>query len=376
MAVLTLRFSSTPSLPFSDFRPAYAIVGPLCSGGNDPGTLARPNCSPTRRGCCPAASIARCEPSKAWAARRSSSSAVRGSHIEDVDGNTYVDYVMSWGPLIHGHAPKGLRKALAAAAVHGTSFGAPTELETQLAARVVKLVPSMERIRFVSSGTEAAMSALRVARAAAGCDLIIKFEGCYHGHADAFLVQAGSGAMTLGVPTSPGVSSGAARDTLLARYNDLASVEALFAANRKQIAAVFVEPIAGNMGVVLPKPGFLEGLRAAVRSRARPARLRRSDLRISCGARWRAAAVRHPSRSDVPGQDHRRRPPGRSVWRPRRRHGARRSCGPGLSGGNTVGESSGHDRRLVVAPATVAEDLPPHGCLDEEACGRLCRCGS
>ena len=185
-----------------------------------------------------------------------------GSHIEDVDGNTYVDYVMSWGPLIHGHAPKGLRKALAAAAVHGTSFGAPTELETQLAARVVKLVPSMERIRFVSSGTEAAMSAVRVARAAAGCDLIIKFEGCYHGHADAFLVQAGSGAMTLGVPTSPGVPSGAARDTLIARYNDLASVEALFAANRKQIAAVFVEPIAGNMGVVLPKPGFLEGLRA------------------------------------------------------------------------------------------------------------------
>jgi glutamate-1-semialdehyde 2,1-aminomutase len=186
----------------------------------------------------------------------------QGAHLVDVDGNTYVDYVMSWGPLIHGHAPKGLRKALAAAAAHGTSFGAPTELETRLAERVAKLMPSMERIRFVSSGTEAAMSAVRVARAATGCDRIVKFEGCYHGHADAFLVQAGSGAMTLGVPTSPGVPSGAARDTLLARYNDLSSVEAIFSQNPKQIAAVFVEPIAGNMGVVTPRPGFLEGLRA------------------------------------------------------------------------------------------------------------------
>jgi glutamate-1-semialdehyde 2,1-aminomutase len=186
----------------------------------------------------------------------------RGAHLEDVDGHTYIDYVMSWGPLIHGHAPKGLLKALAATAAKGTSFGAPTELETRLAQRVATLMPSMERLRFVSSGTEAAMSAIRVARAATGCDRIIKFEGCYHGHADAFLVQAGSGATTLGVPTSPGVPSGAARDTLLARYNDLASVEAIFAENPRQIAAVFVEPIAGNMGVVTPLPGFLEGLRA------------------------------------------------------------------------------------------------------------------
>ncbi len=184
-----------------------------------------------------------------------------GSRLEDVDGNTYIDYVMSWGPLIHGHAPVRLRKALAAAAARGTSFGAPTALETELAVRVTHVMPSMERIRFVSSGTEAAMSALRVARAATGCDRVIKFEGCYHGHADAFLVQAGSGAMTLGVPTSPGVSSGAARDTLIARYNDLSSVEAVFAKNPKQIAAVFVEPVAGNMGVVPPKRGFLEGLR-------------------------------------------------------------------------------------------------------------------
>jgi glutamate-1-semialdehyde 2,1-aminomutase len=186
----------------------------------------------------------------------------RGAHLEDVDGNTYVDYVMSWGPLIHGHAPKGLLKALAAAAARGTSFGAPTELETRLAQRVATLVPSMERVRFVSSGTEAAMSAVRVARAATKRDRIIKFEGCYHGHADAFLVKAGSGAMTLCVPTSPGVPAAAARDTLLARYNDLSSVERIFTENLDQIAGLFVEPIAGNMGVVPPAEGFLQGLRA------------------------------------------------------------------------------------------------------------------
>ena len=186
----------------------------------------------------------------------------RGAYLEDADGHTYIDYVMSWGPLIHGHAPKGLLKALSAAAANGTSFGAPTELETRLAQRVSMLMPSMERVRFVSSGTEAAMSAARVARAATKREKIVKFEGCYHGHADAFLVQAGSGAMTLGVPTSPGVAAGAAADTLLARYNDLESVERLFAEHKAQIAGVFVEPIAGNMGLVPPRPGFLEGLRA------------------------------------------------------------------------------------------------------------------
>src|SRR6478609_1086545 len=185
-----------------------------------------------------------------------------GSKIEDADGHTYIDYVMSWGPLIHGHAPKGLLKALAAAAARGTSFGAPTELETRLAQRVATLMPSMERVRFVSSGTEAAMSAIRVARAATKRDKIVKFEGCYHGHADAFLVQAGSGALTLGVPTSPGVPAAVAAETLLARYNDLASVEALASRFTGQIAAVFVEPIAGNMGLVTPIDGFLQGLRA------------------------------------------------------------------------------------------------------------------
>jgi glutamate-1-semialdehyde 2,1-aminomutase len=185
----------------------------------------------------------------------------RGAYLEDADGHTYIDYVMSWGPLIHGHAPKDLLKALAAAAARGTSFGAPTALETRLAQRVATLMPSMARIRFVSSGTEAAMSAARVARAATGRDRLIKFEGCYHGHADAFLAQAGSGATTLAVPTSPGVSAAAARDTLLARFNDLDSVETLVGAHRGEIAAIFVEPIAGNMGLVAPRDGFLQGLR-------------------------------------------------------------------------------------------------------------------
>ena len=186
----------------------------------------------------------------------------RGARIEDIDGHSYLDYVMSWGPLIHGHAPSGLRKALAAAAARGTSFGAPTELETRLAQRVATLMPSMERVRFVSSGTEAAMSAVRVARAATRRDKIVKFAGCYHGHADWFLVQAGSGAMTLGVPNSPGVPASAAADTLVASYNDLASVDALAATYRGQVAAIIVEPIAGNMGVVPPRDGFLQGLRA------------------------------------------------------------------------------------------------------------------
>ena len=184
----------------------------------------------------------------------------RGSRIEDVDGNTYVDYVMSWGPLIHGHAPAGLVKALASAARLGTSFGAPSPLEVELGERVRALMPSIERVRFVSSGTEAAMSAARVARAATKRNKILKFEGCYHGHADAFLVKAGSGALTLGTPTSPGVTDAASADTIVADYNDLDSVQRMVNANRGEIAAIFVEPIAGNMGVVPPAAGFLQGL--------------------------------------------------------------------------------------------------------------------
>jgi glutamate-1-semialdehyde 2,1-aminomutase len=185
----------------------------------------------------------------------------RGCRLQDIDGNTFIDYVMSWGPLIHGHAPAGLVKAVAAAARRGTSYGAPSPLEVELGERVRRLMPSIERVRFVNSGTEATMSAVRVARAATKRDLIVKFEGCYHGHADGFLVRAGSGALTLGTPTSPGVTAAAAADTLIAGYNDLASVRRQFDAHSGRIAAVIVEPIAGNMGVVPPAAGFLRGLR-------------------------------------------------------------------------------------------------------------------
>jgi len=184
-----------------------------------------------------------------------------GARLEDVDGNTFIDYVMSWGPLIHGHAPPGLVGAIGRAAKAGTSFGAPSPLEVELGERVRRLMPSLERVRFVNSGTEATMSAVRVARAATGRDRIIKFAGCYHGHADSFLVQAGSAALTLGVPTSPGVTRGAAGDTLVASYNDLESVHRVFDAHRDQIAALIVEPIAGNMGLVPPADGFLRALR-------------------------------------------------------------------------------------------------------------------
>jgi len=183
-----------------------------------------------------------------------------GAYIWDVDGNRYLDFVMSWGPLIHGHAFPPVVEQIQHAAARGTSFGAPTEQEVVLASIVTDALPSVEMVRFVSSGTEAAMSAIRLARGYTGRDLIVKFAGNYHGHADSLLARAGSGSLTLGVPTSPGVPDDAARTTLVATYNDVGGLEDLFARFGDRIAGVIVEPIAGNMGVIPPIRGFLESI--------------------------------------------------------------------------------------------------------------------
>src|SRR5512141_3504813 len=184
-----------------------------------------------------------------------------GPYLYDVDGNRFTDYVLSWGPLITGHAHPQVVQAIQSAALLGTSYGAPSPLELELAKSIMRFMPNIEMIRFVNSENEATMSALRLARAYTKREKIVKFDGCYHGHADLLLVQAGSGVATLGLPDSPGVPANTVKDTLVADFNNLESVEALFKKYPDQIAAIIVEPVAGNMGVVPPLPGFLEGLR-------------------------------------------------------------------------------------------------------------------
>ena len=185
----------------------------------------------------------------------------KGAYLYDEDDNTYIDYIASWGPLILGHAHKPVLEAVIEKAKKGTSFGIPTEIETELAKLAVNMVPNIDKIRFVNSGTEACMSAVRLARGYTGKDKIIKFAGCYHGHSDSFLIQAGSGAVTFGSPNSPGVTQGTAKDTLLARYNDLEGVKALVKANKGELAAIIIEPVAGNMGCIIPTEEFINGLR-------------------------------------------------------------------------------------------------------------------
>ena len=184
-----------------------------------------------------------------------------GAHLYDTRGRRYVDYVLSWGPLILGHAHPVVTEALGTQLDRGTSYGAPTEAEVELAERIVRLVPTVEMVRLVNSGTEATMTALRLARATTGRPLVLKFTGCYHGHADAFLVAAGRGVATLGLPDSPGVSETVAAETLVLPFNDLAAVETLFGARGNDISSVFVEPVVGNSGLIPPVEGFLEGLR-------------------------------------------------------------------------------------------------------------------
>ncbi|MDB4215968.1 glutamate-1-semialdehyde 2,1-aminomutase [Flavobacteriaceae bacterium] len=186
----------------------------------------------------------------------------KGAYLYDADGNALIDYINSWGPMILGHAYEPVVDAIVEKAKLGTSFGMPTQIETQIAELAISMVPNIEMIRFVNSGTEACMSAVRLARGYTNKDKVIKFAGCYHGHSDSFLIQAGSGAVTFGSPNSPGVTQGTAKDTLLARYNDLAHVEEIITQNPHQIACIIIEPVAGNMGCISPAPGFLEGLRA------------------------------------------------------------------------------------------------------------------
>jgi glutamate-1-semialdehyde 2,1-aminomutase len=185
----------------------------------------------------------------------------KGAYLYDEDGNRLIDYINSWGPMILGHAYEPVVNAVIEKAKKGTSFGMPTELETQIAKLAISMVPNIDKIRFVNSGTEACMSAIRLARGYTKRDKIIKFSGCYHGHSDSFLIAAGSGLSTFGVPNSPGVTAGTAKDTLLANYNDIENVKALFESNKNEIAAIIVEPVAGNMGCIPPKSGFLEDLR-------------------------------------------------------------------------------------------------------------------
>ncbi|MGB0524143.1 MAG: glutamate-1-semialdehyde 2,1-aminomutase [Flammeovirgaceae bacterium] len=186
----------------------------------------------------------------------------KGAYITDVDGNTYIELINSWGPMILGHANPIIEKAVKKAVKSSLSFGAPTTKEIEIAELIIDMVPSIDKVRMVNSGTEATMSAIRVARGYTGRDKIIKFDGCYHGHGDSFLIAAGSGAITMGTPNSPGVTTGTAKDTLIAKFNDLTSVETLVDANPDQIAAIILEPVAGNMGCVLPHMEFLQGLRS------------------------------------------------------------------------------------------------------------------
>ena len=263
-----------------------------------------------------------------------------GCRITDVDGRTYIDFLGSWGPLILGHAAPSLVEAVGEALRRGTSYGAPTEGEVELADLISRAVPSMEMLRLVSSGTEAAMSAIRLARGATGRDAIVKFEGCYHGHADSLLVKAGSGGATFGVPDSLGVPAALAALTITVPFNDLSAVKAVMAARGREVAAIIVEPVAGNMGVVPPARGLSRRAPGALRHPRIAPRLRRGDHGLSCRLWRRPGALRSPPRPHLPRQDHRGRASRGRLRRRAGHHGARGAAGRRLSGGHAVGEPS------------------------------------
>ena len=284
-----------------------------------------------------------------------------GGWVWDADGNRYVDWVMSWGPLIAGHAHPAVVEAVREAAGRGTTFGAPTEIEVELARAVVEAVPSVEQVRFVSSGTEAAMSALRLARAFTGRDRILKFAGGYHGHADALLARAGSGLATLGIPSSPGVPDAVVADTLVAEYNDLDAVRALAEQPRRPARGHHRRAGGGQHGRRRAAPGVPRGPAHHLQRDRRPPHRRRGHHGLPGRLRRRPGAARRPARPDVPGQDRRRRPARRRVRRPDRRHGAPGAGRRRLPGGHALGEPARDGRRASPRWRSCASPAPTSG---------------
>ena len=273
----------------------------------------------------------------------------KGAYLWDVDGNKYIDYVGSWGPMILGHAHPEILKAIQQAMKSGTSFGAPTELEVTMAELITTMVPSIEIVRMVNSGTEATMSAIRLARAYTGKDKIIKFEGCYHGHGDSFLIKAGSGAATFGVPDSPGVPKALAAETLNARYNDIGSVRKLVSDFPSQIAAIIVEPVVGNMGCVPPKSGFLQNLRALCTEQKIIFIMDEvmTGFRLSPGGAQEL--YQYYTRPDDIGKNYRRRTSGRCVRRKKGNHANGFTRWTDVSGRDTFGKPARDGCRICIA---------------------------
>ena len=277
-----------------------------------------------------------------------------GAYLWDVDGKKYIDYVGSWGPAILGHAHPAVLKAVEDAARNGLSFGAPTAIETEMAQRIKSFMPSIEKLRMVSSGTEATMSAIRLARGYTGRDKIIKFEGCYHGSGDSLLVKAGSSALTLGVPSSPGVPKALAELTLTLEHNHLEPVRAAFKTHGQEIACVIVEPVAGNMNCVPPLPGFLAGLRALCTEHGALLIFDEvmTGFRVGLGGAQALYSVK--PRPHHARQGHRWRPAGRRLRRTRRDHGPPHARRPGVSRRHAFGQSGGHGLRAGDAEASRA----------------------